>query len=267
MMTPISLCLSLTCRRTSRPFIPSICTSSKRTSTEFAWSVRSASSPEPTAMGNIPALRTMASIVCRMLRSSSAMRTVAALAMGRPSILARTRVRSQTRRGFPDNYTDGEEDEEHPTRDERFEQRRLESPDEGDDCEPARDVRQPVQRLPSAETEPLDPALRRRDGKGGEAAPGGESYRHDLALDDVLPDAGKVEALIDPHVRREMDCRVEEGKQPHPPPHPQRPLPPEYQLQRCARERAQEQDQRIEPETVQYLGYRIRAEPAEHPTA
>src|SRR3954454_2748706 len=181
MMTPISLCLSRTCRRTSRPFIPGICTSSKRTSTEFACSVRSASSPEPTAMGNIPALRTMASIVCRMLRSSSAMRTVAALAMGRPSILARTRVRSQTRRGFPDNYTDGEEDEEHPARDERFEHSRLESPDEVDDCErsvlnaqdevdhraPARAFPQPVQRLPSAEPEPLDPALRRRDGKGG----------------------------------------------------------------------------------------------------
>src|SRR3954453_10301989 len=242
MMTPISLCLSLTCRRTSRPFIPSICTSSKRTSTEFACSVRSASSPEPTAMGNIPALRTMASSVCRMLRSSSAMRTVAALAMGRPSILARTRVRSQTRRGFPDNYTDGEENEERPAGDGPFEQRRLESPDEVDDCESARDVRQPVQRLPSPEPEPLDPTLRRRDGQGGEAAPGSESYRHELALDDVVPDAGKVQALIDPHVRREMDCRVKEGEQPQHPPPPQRPLPPEHQLHRCARERAQEQD-------------------------
>ena len=61
--------------------MPGICTSRSMTSTGFDCTARSASSPDATVIGRMPAERTIASIVCRMLPSSSAIRTVAARAI------------------------------------------------------------------------------------------------------------------------------------------------------------------------------------------
>src|SRR5207248_3787545 len=264
MMTPMSVCFSRTCLSTSRPFIPGICTSRSITSTALPWSVCSASSPEATVMGNMPALRTMASIVCRMLRSSSAMRTVAALPMGACN-LPRARLGTQAGSARSASHQpDGQQNEEHRPRDERLEERRLEAPDEVEDGQDAGEIRQPVERLPAPEAEPLHPAFRRSHCERQQAAPGGEPHGHEPALDDVLADRREVEPLVDGHVGGEMERGVEEREEAQHAADAQRPFPSEDELHRRASQRAEKEDQGVEAEPVQHLGDRIGSQRSAH---
>jgi hypothetical protein len=83
MITPTSGWPSRMSRSTSSPLIPGSCTSSSITSTGDLRSSCSASSPVGAVSGIMPAERTMASMVWRMLGSSSTTSTVAVRDMAR----------------------------------------------------------------------------------------------------------------------------------------------------------------------------------------
>jgi hypothetical protein len=154
----------------------------------------------------------------------------------------------------------GQEKNEDPGEDERLAVIRLDPPVEVDRPEDPREVDEAVQPFPAGKAEAPDGSLGRGQGQRDEGEERGESHHDEGTLGHVLEHGGKIEELIDPEIKGEVERGVEEGEEPEHPPELQRPVDPEEDLSRGAREAREEEDQGPVSEPVQDRADRIRAQ-------
>ena len=160
------------------------------------------------------------------------------------------------------HHTPAEQNREHGGVDQRLAYVRLDHHEVVEDGQGGGRVDQHVQPLPALRTEPLDHA---GGGGGGERQERQERQHADgdeRPLDDVGPDVGPGEELVEADPARKVQDHVEEGEQPQhaPETHDQRPA--EDLLRRADGERNQQEPERPVAETTIDRLDRIDAEPA-----